>query len=155
MSILSKYTISSKPPKLSTPRTGKNPMEKVNRTFLAGLEKQLKQAKTWKPGAKESRSWVTRDEAKNQAWVTVKYGPWPVPLKGNTKTTLGPVKIENVPSVFEDVRKAHAAGELDAGLKKIAFKGPRRRRGLNRSEYQQLSRACADRWDALNSVTTA
>lgn len=127
MSLLDKYTVTNKPPKLAKAKTASNPMAKVHRNFLAGLDRQLQQVKAWKPGAKDSRSWVTRDEANNRAWVTLKYGPWPVPLKGRTKSTIGPVRIEDVPKVFEDIRKAHAAGELDAALKKVAFRGPRKK----------------------------
>ena len=135
MSILDKYTITKKPPKLAVAkmRAGKDPMEKANKTFIAGLDKQLKQANAWKPGAKDARSWVTRDEANDRAWVTVKYGPWPVPIKGQTKTTLGPVKIADVPKVIEDIRQAHAAGELESALKKVAIRGTRKK-GRGRTE---------------------
>ena len=127
MGVLDKYTVSAKPPKLAKVKSSTDPMAKVNKNFIAGLDKQLQQAKSWKPGTKESRSWVTRDEDSNRAWVTLKYGPWPVPLKGRTKSTLGPVRIEDVPKLLEDIRKAHAAGELDSALKKVAIRGPRKR----------------------------
>lgn len=127
MGLLDKYTVTAKPPKLAKARTSADPMAKVHKNFVAGLDRQLQQAKSWKSGAKDSRSWVTRDEASNRAWVTLKYGPWPVPLKGRTKSTIGPVRIEDLPKVFEDIRKAHASGELDAALKKVAFRGPRKK----------------------------
>lgn len=127
MSVLNKYKLVTSPPKVTKVRVAKNPMEKVNRNFLKGLEKQLKKAKAWKPGAKDLRSWVTRDERSGKSYVTVKYGPWPVPVKGNKRSTIGPVKLNDVPKVLEDVKKAFKAGELDAGLKKVAFRGPRKK----------------------------
>lgn len=135
MAVLDKYKVSKAPPEITRARAKRDPMEKVNRNFLKGLEKQVAQAKAWKPGARDLRSWVTRDEAKGEAWITVKYGPWPVPIKGTSKSTIGPVKLGEIPKVFEDIRKAHQSSELEAALKKVAFKGPRkkaRKRSANR-----------------------
>jgi hypothetical protein len=134
MAVLDKYKLLTSPPKITKARAAKNPMEKVNRNFLAGLKKQLKKAKAWRPGAKDLRSWVTRDEAKGQAYVTVKYGPWPIAIRGTKKSTIGPVKLDDVPKILEDVKKAFEAGELEAGLRKVAFRGPRKKTRKKRGQ---------------------
>ena len=127
MGLLDKYKVMAKPPKLKKSRQKLDNMVKVNKKFLAGLQKQAKLAEAWKPGAKDMRSWVTRNIHSNQAWVTVKYGARAVTLKGR-KATLGPVALDRVGTVFDDIRPAHAAGELDAGLKKAAVLGSRKKK---------------------------
>ncbi len=128
MGALEKYKLSTKPPKISRKVAKPAPIDGIRRKFIAGAEKQNIQAKAWKPGAKDSRSWVTRDEDRNLAWVTVKYGPWPVAIKGASHFTIGPVRLNQVPRVFDDVKKAAHAGELDKGLRKVAIQGPRKKK---------------------------
>lgn len=128
MGSLDKYKISTQPPKISRRVAKASPIDAIRATFLAGLKKQKAQAAAWKPGAKDLRSWVTRDEARGLAWVTVKYGARPVPVKGATKSTIGPIKLADLPRVFDDVEKAAQAGELDKGLLKAATLGPRKTR---------------------------
>ena len=128
MSVLDKYQMTTKPPRVG--RTGAKvaSTERIRKTFLAGVAKQKAQARAWKPGAADLRSWVTRDEARGLAWVTVRYALWPVSLNGKARSTIGPVKLSAVPRVFDDIRRAAQAGELDAGLKKAAFLGPRKKK---------------------------
>jgi hypothetical protein len=126
MPILEKYSITAKPPKIAKKKEKADAMVKVHTKFLAGLKKQRAKAKAWKPGAKDLRSWVTRDVDANRAWVTVKYGARPVPLKGQ-KSTIGPVPLDKLDKLFTDIKTAHAAGELDAGLQKVATLGPRKK----------------------------
>ncbi|MDP6688523.1 MAG: hypothetical protein QF384_03400, partial [Alphaproteobacteria bacterium] len=101
MPILKKYSITAKPPKIAKKREKANLVAKVNTKFLAGLKKQRAQAKAWKPGSKDLRSWVTRDVDSNRAWVTVKYGARPVPIKGQ-KSTIGPVPLDQLDKLFAD-----------------------------------------------------
>ena len=126
MSILDKYSVIAKPPKLKKKKEKPSAMAKVNAKFLAGLKKQRAQAKAWKPRAKDQRSWVTRDVEGNRAWVTVKYGARPVFVKAQ-RSTLGPVALNKVDQLFADIMAAHAAGELDAGLKKASTLRPRKK----------------------------
>lgn len=128
MGVLDEYKLTAKPPRIRPMGAKVTPMERIRKTFLAGVEKQKAQAKAWKPGAKDLRSWVTRDDGRGLAWVTVKYGPRPVPLKGKAQSTIGPVKLSALPKVFDDIKKAAQAGELDAGLKKLAVQGPRKKK---------------------------
>ena len=127
MGVLGKYKVITKPPKITRQRSKAAPIEGVRKKFLAGAARQKKQAKAWKPGAKDLRSWVTRDEDRDQAWVTVKYGARPVAIKGNSQSTIGPVRINDVPQVFDDIEKAAQAGELDKSLLKVAIQGPRKK----------------------------
>jgi len=127
MAVLDKYSIVAKPPKITNAREKADVMQKVNRNFLAGLDKQIALAKAYKPGAKEKRSWVTRDADAGNSWITVRYGNRPIVLKGTKKTTIGPVPVGDVAKVFEDVKKAHGAGELESALKKVAMLGPRKK----------------------------
>jgi len=128
MAILDKYKVANKPPKIRLERTKVEPIEAIKKKFIAGVAKQKAQAQAWKPGAKDLRSWVTRDAKRDQAWVTIKYGARIVPVKGNTKSTIGPVKLSDVPKVFDDIAKAAQAGELDKGLLKSAKRGPRKKK---------------------------
>lgn len=128
MGVLDKYKTAIKPPKIRARRAKVAPMDAIRKKFIAGVERQKAQAKTWKPGAKDLRSWVTRDEARGLAWVTVKYGARTVLVKGTTRSTIGPVKLNQVSGVFDDIKKAAQAGELDAGLKKSAIQGPRKKK---------------------------
>ena len=126
MSILDKYAVIAKPPKIKKKKEKPSAMAKVNAKFLAGLKKQRAQAKAWKPDAKDSRSWVTRDVESNQAWVTVKYGARPVPIKGQ-KSTLGPVTLDKLDQLFADIIAAHEVGELNTGLQKASTLRPRKK----------------------------
>ncbi len=128
MGALEKYKLSTKPPKISRKVAKPAPIEGIRRKFIAGAAKQKAQAKAWKPGAKDSRSWVTRDEDRGLAWIKVKYGAWPVAIKGASHSTIGPVKLNQVPRVFDDVKKAAQAGEMDKGLTKVAIQGPRKKK---------------------------
>ena len=128
MGVLDKYKVALKPPKIRAQRAQVAPMDAVRKKFIVGVNRQKAQAKAWKPGTKDLRSWVTRDEARGLAWVTVKYGPRAVPVKGATRSTIGPVKLNQVSGVFDDIKKAAQAGELDAGLKKAATQGPRKKK---------------------------
>ena len=65
-------------------------------------------------------------------WVTVKYGARPVFIKGQ-RSTLGPVALNKVDQLFADIMAAHAAGELDAGLKKASTLRPRKKRVADKS----------------------
>ncbi len=140
MGVLDKYKLTAKPPRIRPMGAKVTPMERIRKTFLAGVEKQKAQAKAWKPGAKDLRSWVTRDDGRGLAWVTVKYGPWPVPIKGKAQATIGPVKLSAVPMVFDDIKKAAQAGELDAGLKKLAVQGPRKKKRARSATGKPKSR---------------
>jgi hypothetical protein len=104
MGALDKYKLTTKPPKIS--------------------RKVAKPA----PIDGDLRSWVTRNEDSGLAWVTVKYGPRPVPIKGTAQATIGPVRLNEVPRVFDDVKKAAQAGELDKGLRNVAIQGPRKKK---------------------------
>ena len=128
MGALEKYKLSTKPPKISRKVAQPAPIDGIRRKFIAGAEKQYVQAKAWKPGAKDFRSWVTRDEDRGLAWITVKYGPWPIAIRGASQSTIGPVKLNQVPRVFEDIKKAAKAGDLDKGLRKVAIQGPRKKK---------------------------
>ena len=128
MSVLEQYQITSKPPKITKVREKRNVMEKVNKNFLAGLDKQISQAKAYKPGAKDAKSWVTRDAEAGNAWITIRYGARPMVIKGTTKTTLGPVSIDAVLKALQDVKKAHANGELEAALQRASVLGPRKKK---------------------------
>ena len=128
MSTLEKYKVTKEPPKISRQRAQAAPIEGVRKKFLAGAARQKQQAQAWKPGAKDLRSWVTRDEERGQAWVTVKYGARPVAVKGTAQSTIGPVRINELPQVFDDIAKAAQAGELDKGLIKAATLGPRKKK---------------------------
>ncbi len=128
MSVLEQYQITSKPPKIIKVREKRDVMEKVNKNFLAGLEKQIAQAKAYKPGAKDAKSWVTRDAEAGKAWITIRYGARPMVIKGTTKTTLGPVPINVVVKALQDVKKAHANGEFEAALQKASVLGPRKKK---------------------------
>ena len=128
MGALEKYKLSTKPPKISRKVAKPAPMEGIRKKFIAGAAKQKAQAKVWKPGAKDLRSWVTRDEDRNLAWVTVKYGPRPVAIKGASHSTIGPVKLNQVPRVFDDIKQAAQAGDLDKGLRSVAIQGPRKKK---------------------------
>ncbi len=127
MSVLEQYQITSKPPKIAKVREKRDVMEKVKKNFLASLEKQIAQAKAYKPGAKDAKSWVTRDVEAGNAWITIRYGARPMVIKGTTKTTLGPVPIDVVVKALQDVKKAHANGEFDAALQKASVLGPRKK----------------------------
>jgi len=131
MGVLDKYELAAKPPKVGRMGAKDASTERIRKTFLAGVEKQKAQAKAWKPGAADLRSWVTRDEARGLAWVTVRYALWPVPINGKAKSTIGPVKLSALPKVFDDIKRAAQAGELDAGLKKAAFLGPRKKKRVS------------------------
>ena len=133
MGVLDKYKVATKPPKIRSERAKAAPIEAVRKKFVAGVERQKAQAKAWKPGAKDLRSWVTRDEARDVAWVTVKYGARPVPVKGATRSTIGPVKLNQLPQVFDDLKKAAQAGDLDSGLTKVATQGPRRKKRASKA----------------------
>jgi len=126
MGVLEKYKVTRKPPKLRRKVAKPAPIEGVRKKFIAGAAKQKAQARVWKQGSKDLRSWVTRDEQNDQAWVTVKYGSRPVAVKGTGRSTIGPVKINDVPQVFDDIEKAARAGELDKALMKVAIQGPRK-----------------------------
>ena len=126
MGVLDKYSLVIRAPKIDRKGSMETPIIKIRNKFLIGVDKQKAQAKNWKPGVKDLRSWVTRDEARGLAWVTVKYGARPIPIKGNARSTIGPVKLGQVTSVFDDIKKAAKAGELDAGLKKASILGPRK-----------------------------
>ncbi len=128
MGALERYKLSTKPPKISRKVAKPVPIKGIRRTFIAGANKQKTQAKAWKPGAKDLRSWVTRDEDRGLAWVTVKYGPRPVPIKGTAQATIGPVRLNQVPRVFDDITKAAQAGDLDKGLRRVAIQGPRKKK---------------------------
>ena len=128
MSTLEKYKVTTNPPKITCQRAKAAPIEGVRKKFLAGAAKQKKQAQAWKPGAKDLRSWVTRDENRDQAWVTVKYGARPVAIKGTAKSTIGPIRLNEVPEVFDDIVEAAQAGELDNALIKAATLGPRKKK---------------------------
>ena len=132
MSILDKYSITANPPKIKKKKVKPTAMAKVNAKFLAGLKKQRAQAKAWKSGAKDARSWVTRDVEGHRAWVTVKYGARPVSIKGK-KSTLGPVVLGKLDQLFADIIAAHAAGELDSGLKKASTLRPRKKGAADKS----------------------
>ncbi len=138
MGALEKYKLSTKPPKVSRKVAMPAPIDGIRRKFIAGAEKQNVQAKAWKPGAKDLRSWVTRDEDRDLAWITVKYGPWPVAIKGASQSTIGPVRLNQVTRVFDDVKKAAQAGELDKGLRKVAIQGPRK---TNRTKPAQRKKS--------------
>ena len=79
---------------------------------------------------------MTRDTARGLAWITVNYGPLPVPIKGTAQTTIGPVKLSAVPKAFDDIKKAAQAGELDARLKKVATQGPRKKKRARSTKAQ-------------------
>ena len=128
MAVLDKYKIVAKPPKVKKKRAKSDIMDKVNRNFAAGIERQIKQARAYRSGAKTPRSWVTRDVDNGRAWVTIRYGTRAVPLKGSTKSTIGPVPLDSVVNVLEDVKSAHAKGELDTALRKVAVLGPRKKK---------------------------
>lgn len=128
MGVLDKYEVTANPPKVRAQRAKIAPLDAIRKKFISGVERQKAQAKIWKPGARDLRSWVTRDEARDLAWVTVKYGARTVPVKGTTRSTIGPVKINQVSRVFDDIKKAAQAGDLDAGLKKVAIQGPRKKK---------------------------
>lgn len=128
MGALDNYKLTTKPPKIRRTSAKTSPIEGIRKTFIGGVDKQKAQAKVWKPGAKDLRSWVTRDENRGIAWVTVKYGARPVSIKGAAQSTIGPVKLNQVPKVFDDIKKAAQAGELDKGLKKVAIQGPRKKK---------------------------
>jgi hypothetical protein len=128
MGLLEQYQVTNKPPKVTKAREKRDVMEKVNRNFLAGLEKQIAQAKAYKPGAKDAKSWVTRDADADKAWITLRYGARPMVIKGTTKTTLGPVEMGDVVKVLQDVKKAHASGELQTALQKASVLGPRKKK---------------------------
>jgi hypothetical protein len=128
MGALEKYKLTKKPPKVRRIGPKATPISGIRKKFIAGAEKQKAQAKAWQPGAKDLRSWVTRDEDRGLAWVTVKYGARPVPVKGTTRTTIGPVRLNEVPKVFDDIKQAAQAGELDKGLQKVAIQGPRKKK---------------------------
>ena len=128
MGALDKYKLTTKPPKISRKVAKPAPIDGIRKRFIAGAAKQKAQAKIWKPGAKDLRSWVTRNEDSGLAWVTVKYGPRPVPIKGTAQSTIGPVRLNEVPRVFDDVKKAAQAGELDKGLRNVAIQGPRKKK---------------------------
>ncbi len=85
--VLDKYELTTKPPKIGHMGAKDVPTERTRKKFLAGVEKQKTQAKAWRPGATDLRGWVTRDDARGLAWVTVKYGPLPVPIKGKAQST--------------------------------------------------------------------
>lgn len=128
MDALGKYKVTTNPPKIRTERVKEAPIEAIRKRFISGIEKQKAQARAWKPGAKDLRSWVTRDEVRGLAWVTVKYGARPVAIRGRSKSTIGPVDLSKLPQVFDDIRKAAEAGELDKGLMKAATLGPRKKK---------------------------
>jgi len=128
MGLLEQYQVTNKPPKVTKAREKRDVMEKVNKNFLAGLEKQIVQAKAYKPGAKDAKSWVTRDADAGKAWITLRYGARPMVIKGTTKTTLGPVEMGDVVKVLQDVKKAHASGELQTALQKASVLGPRKKK---------------------------
>ena len=128
MGALEKYKLSTNPPKIGRKVAKAAPIDGIRRKFIAGVAKQKAQAKAWKPGAKDLRSWVTRDEDRGLAWVTVKYGSRPVTVKGAAQSTIGPVKLNQVPRVFDDIKKDAQAGELDKGLMKVAVQGPRKKK---------------------------
>ena len=128
MAVLDKYKIIANPPKVKKTRAKADIMDKVNRNFAAGIDRQIKQARAYRPGAKTPRSWVTRDVDSGRAWITIRYGTRAVPLKGTTKSTIGPVPMDSVVTVMEDVKAAHAKGELDAALRKVAVLGPRKKK---------------------------
>jgi len=128
MGLLEQYQVTSKPPKITKAREKRDVMDKVNKNFLAGLEKQIAQAKAYKPGAKDAKSWVTRDADSGKAWITMRYGARPMVIKGTTKTTLGPVDVGDVVKVLQDVKKAHGNGELQSALQKASVLGPRKKK---------------------------
>ncbi len=128
MGALEKYKLSTNPPKISRKIAKPAPIDGIRRTFIAGAAQQKAQAKAWKPGAKDLRSWVTRDEDRGLAWVTVKYGPRPISIKGTAQSTIGPVRLNEVPRVFDAIKQAAQAGELDKGLRKVAIQGPRKKK---------------------------
>ena len=128
MGTLDKYKLTTKPPKISRKVAKPAPIDGIRKKFIAGAAKQKTQANAWKPGAKDLRSWVTRDEDQGIAWITVKYGPWPVRIRGAAQSTIGPVKLNEVPGLFDDIKKAAQAGELDKGLQKKAIQGPRKKK---------------------------
>jgi hypothetical protein len=128
MGILDKYKVATKAPKIRAQRATKDPIASIRKKFVAGVERQKAQAKAWKPGAKDLRSWVTRDEDRGLAWITVKYGARPVAIKGRAQATIGPVELSKAPQVFDDLKKAAEAGELDKGLLKAAIQGPRKKK---------------------------
>lgn len=128
MGVLDKYKVTTKPPKIRAVRAKASPIDALRKKFIAGVERQKAQANAWKPGAKDLRSWVTRDQERGLAWVTVKYGARAMPVKGTTRSTIGPVKLDEVSRVFDDIKKAALAGDLDAGLKKVATLGPRKKK---------------------------
>ncbi len=128
MGALEKYKLSTKPPKIIHKVAKPTPIDGIRRTFITGAEKQKVQAKAWKPGAKDLRSWVTRDEDRGLAWIKIKYGAWPISIKGASHSTIGPVRLNQVPEVFNDIKKAAQAGELDKGLRKVAIQGPRKKK---------------------------
>ena len=133
MSVLKKYKVTTNAPKVSARRSKAPPLAAVRKKFISGVDKQKAQAKAWKSGAKDLRSWVTRDEMRGLAWITVKYGARPVAIKGTKGSTIGPVNLEQVVSVFDDIKKAAEAGELDAGLTKAATLGPRKKKSGTRT----------------------
>ncbi len=128
MGALEKYKLTTKPPKIRRIGTKATPIEGIRKKFIAGADIQKAQAEAWKPGAKDLRSWVIRDENRGIAWVTVKYGARPVSIKGAAQSTIGPIKLNQVSKVFDDIKKAAQAGELDKGLKKVAIQGPRKKK---------------------------
>ena len=130
MSVLEQYQITSKPPKITKVREKRDVMEKVNKNFLTGLDKQIAQAKAYKPGAKDAKSWVTRDADAGQAWITLRYGARPLVIKGTTKTTLGPIPIEAIQKALQDIKKAHANGEFETALQKASVLGPRKKKKI-------------------------
>jgi len=128
MAILDKYKLTTRPPKIRHERAKAAPIDAIRKKFIAGVARQKAQAQAWKPGAKDLRSWVTREAERDQAWVTIKYGARTVPVKGATKSTIGPVKLAEVPKVFDDITRAAQAGELDKSLLKVALQGPRKKK---------------------------
>ena len=128
MGALEKYKLTTKPPKIRRVGPKATPIGGIRKKFITGAEKQKVQAKAWKAGGKDLRSWVTRDEDRGLAWVTVKYGARPVPVKGTAQSTIGPVKLAEVPKVFDDLKQAAQAGELDRGLQKVAIQEPRKKK---------------------------
>ena len=128
MSTLDKYKVATEAPKISHRRAKAPPIEAIKKTFIAGVDKQKAKAQAWKPGAKDLRSWVTRDEQRDLAWVTVKYGARPVAVRRTKQSTIGPVKLGDVPKVFDDIKKAALSGELDKALLKVSSLGPRKKK---------------------------
>lgn len=128
MDALGKYKVTTNPPKIRAERAKKAPIETIRKRFISGVEKQKAQARAWKPGAKDLRSWVTRNQERGLAWVTVKYGARRVAIRGRSQSTIGPVDLGKLAEVFDDIKKAAEAGELDKGLMKAATLGPRKKK---------------------------